>query len=151
VGSDFSKKPERQTLGAVGARLQCATYPQSPFSGPSLVEEFSQGWLTDNGLMALSVQADEAIKAEEIIELAAGARSIYELTTLLCREQTRLTECAKLWQEAREVFETAVRIWEDVPQDGELVTYHRCQLERLYGLALDRCELYNPSATEREL
>jgi hypothetical protein len=115
---------------------------------PSLVDQFASGWLADNGLAALSMRSGERLEPGEIIELCAGGRSLHELITLLCREQTRIDRCAALWKEALEAFESASRIWQDVPEDGDLVTYHRQQLERLRELAKDRCKLYQPSTEE---
>jgi hypothetical protein len=56
-------KPERQTLGAGAARVQLATYPQSPLSGPArccdvtdLCQAFSQR--TGPGRLWISLSAD---------------------------------------------------------------------------------------------
>jgi hypothetical protein len=55
-------KPERQTMGAGAARVQRATYPQSPFSGPArccdvtdLYQAFSQR--TGPGRLWISLDA----------------------------------------------------------------------------------------------
>jgi hypothetical protein len=97
----------------------------------------------------MTVLSGESVDSAEIIELCGGARALYVLVTLLCREQSRITPCALLWQEALSIFEAASKIWQDVPLDGELVALHRRQLERLCDLARDRVALYTVNGAER--
>jgi hypothetical protein len=114
----------------------------------TLVEQFSSGWLADTRLAAISMRSGDRLETSEIIELAAGAKSLYNTITLLCRQQTRITECAALWKEALGVFEAAAQAWQDVPLDCELLACHRQQLEHLSNLCRDRLTLYQPSSAE---
>jgi hypothetical protein len=115
-----------------------------------LVQEFVAGWLADNGLTALSIRAGDPLAAGELIDLGAGAKSVFSLVALLSRQQTRIAQCAQLWQEALSAFEAAREAWADVAADGEVTRWHRSQLERLCDLAQDRLELYTIDKVDRK-
>jgi hypothetical protein len=88
---------------------------QTPYSlSPTLVEQFASGWLADSSLAALSIRSGQQLDLSEIIALCASAKSLYELVTLLCRQQSRIATCAALWQEAQSVFNSAAQTWQDV-------------------------------------
>jgi hypothetical protein len=89
------------------------------------------------------------VELSEVVELAASVRSLYNLATLASRESGQIDQCHALWAETRKQFETLCQACADVPQDGELVSWHRAQLEHLYELAQDRVELYTISEAER--
>jgi hypothetical protein len=61
----------------------------------------------DNSLAALAVQAKSRLEAGELIDLTAGAKALFNLVTLLCREKARIEDCARLWEETRNCFVTA--------------------------------------------
>jgi hypothetical protein len=113
------------------------------------VQQFALGFAADNQLLAENVANGAPVALSEIVELAAGARSLYNLATLASREYGRVHQCYALWTETRDQFETLCRAWTEVPPDGELVSWHRSQLERLRELAADRCELYLINESER--
>jgi hypothetical protein len=115
----------------------------------AIVEQFALGLLADNQLMAESVASGTPIELSEVVELAAGIRSLYNLATLTSRELNRVKDCYTLWTETRDQFEQLCRAWAGVPQDGELISWHRAQLEHLRLLARDRTELYSISEAER--
>ena len=71
---------ERQTMGAGAARVQLATYPQSPFSGPvrccdvtDLYQAFSQR--TGPGRLWISLDADLLFVLDGQAQKAIRARS----------------------------------------------------------------------------
>jgi hypothetical protein len=116
-----------------------------------LVEQFVSGWLADNGLVALSIRAGDRPRASELLDLVAGAKSVYSLVALLCRGQTRIANCATLWQETLNTFETARQAWDGIAEDGEVtLSWHLGQLERLCELSRDRLELYAIDKVDRE-
>src|SRR5690242_13301621 len=68
---------------------------------PSTVQLFATGWLADNGVAVLTVRSGEQLRPAEIIELAAGARALFSLVTLLCRRTDQIHDCAALWEETQ--------------------------------------------------
>jgi hypothetical protein len=116
---------------------------------PALVEEFAQGLLADNAVIALKVQSGDRLELTELVELAAATRALYNTATLASREFGRMDQCYALWAATAQVFEQLRAAWDSVPADGELVSFHRAQLERLCELALDRVELYRSNGPDR--
>jgi hypothetical protein len=117
---------------------------------PTLVEQFASGWLADNGLAVLSVRAGEELESAEIIALAAGTKTLFNLVTLLCREQSRIAECAQLWSEARDCFDTAFNAWHGtILKDKQELLCYLAELSRYAELASERVEFYSPNDAER--
>jgi len=116
---------------------------------PAFVEDFAIGLIADNVFLAQSVAAGESVTLGEALELAAGTRALYDLATLVSRDVELMEDCFVLWRETASKFEALCNAWADVPEDGEIVSWHRIQLQRLRALAIDRVELYQPESQDR--
>jgi hypothetical protein len=116
---------------------------------PSIVEEFAQGWLMDSSLTALSISAGESVEPSELIELCSGAKTVFSLATLACREHDRVSDCYRMWTDTLEVFQQARAAWADVPMQDPLIRIYVMQLDRLVILSRDRIDLYTISEAER--
>jgi hypothetical protein len=116
---------------------------------PLEVEQFAQCLLADNSLAAQSVAAGESLPLAEVIELAAEARALYNVATLVTAELDGVEDCHSLWLQTRDQFQQLCAAWSDVPEDGELLNWHRLQLQRLATLATDRVELYCLANSDR--
>src|SRR5258706_15353347 len=97
---------------------------------PAIVEDFSFSVLTDNKLVALSVAEGESIPISEMVELAAEVRALYDLATLFGCEFDLVADCHSLWLQMHTVFSELCAAWANVPQDGEVLGWYRCQLAR---------------------
>jgi hypothetical protein len=111
--------------------------------------EFTQGWLSDNSMMVLSIRAGEPPQASELIDLAAAAKSVFSLVILVCRQQTRIIQCAQLWEQTLAVFEKARQVWVGVEVETDLIAWYLNQLERFCELSRDRLELYQLEGQDR--
>jgi hypothetical protein len=113
-----------------------------------IVSEFSSGWISDGAFLAASIRAGNIVDPPELINLCAGARCLYGIVTLACRETPHVRDCHRLWTEALEMFRRALAAWEGVDGD-HLVTAYRHQLMRAILLAEDRVRLYSVPESER--
>jgi hypothetical protein len=116
---------------------------------PAFVEDFAIGLIADNVFLAQSVAAGESVTLGEALELAAGTRALYDLTTLASRDVELMEDCFVLWRATASKFEELCKAWAEVPEDGEIVSWHRIQLQRLRALAIDRVDLYQPAGPGR--
>jgi hypothetical protein len=118
---------------------------------PSTVQLFATGWLADNGVAVLTVRSGEQLRPAEIIDLAAGARALFSLVTLLCRRTDQIHDCAALWEETLVCYQRAQAAWADIETQDELLKAYLAQLARSIELAQDRRELYNVEGWERKV
>jgi hypothetical protein len=101
-----------------------------------LLIEFCSGWACDNGMAAISVHAGEVVDQEELLELSAGAKTLFNLTTLVCRGYDRILDCHRLWIETLGTFQKALAAWVDMPADHDPpLRFYLMQLERFCELA----------------
>jgi hypothetical protein len=112
------------------------------------VQDFASGLAADNTLTASSISLGEPVALGEIVELMASARALYDVATLASRELDRVKDCYTLWHRVHADFEGLCQAWDGVPQGGELVSWHRGQLEHLRELSANRCELYRGIESE---
>lgn len=107
------------------------------------LEDFLRSTLCDNHLAAMALADGTPPAVDEVMRLAGQAQAVYMLSTLHCQSlPDRVASHQALWQQVHEFYQNAVQIWTDVPQDGELLTSYRHELEALQSVASDRCELY---------
>jgi hypothetical protein len=147
--STTSTRCRRRTRSSVDkgvsswARADSDMEPDSTLLPQELVEQFVSGWLADAGLVVLSIRAGELPQASELIDLAAAAKSVFNLATLVSRQQTRIAQYAQLWEQTLAAFQTAHKAWEGIDSaQNNLIAWHLSQLERLCVLAQDRLALY---------
>jgi hypothetical protein len=86
-----------------------------------LVEELAFGLKIDNALMAQAIAAGEQVTLTQTLELVAAARALFNTVALASRGFDRVQDCYKLWLSTRDQFDQLCRIWDDVPQNGELI------------------------------
>jgi len=114
-----------------------------------LLLEFSSGWVCDNAMTAMSIRAGEPVDFSELIELCSGAKTLFSLATLVCRQMPQVRDCHRLWRDVLETFERAQIAWADVSVDNEpVLRFHLGQLSRLLELSRDRIDLYSVSQSE---
>jgi hypothetical protein len=115
-----------------------------------LVAEFSGGWTCDNAMMVTAIRAGESVDPGELIELCSGARTLFNLVTLVSRSLDRVSDCRRTWTDALETFREAQDAWIGVPTGHDpLLRFYLLQLERLNELATSRVDLYSISQSER--
>ena len=105
--------------------------------------------LHDNRLAAMAVEAGEKLSLQTVVQLTAETEAIYILASLEGRGLDLIAQHRELWKRTSEFFDAAVAIWEGVPPDGELVSVHRRELQRLAEISKDRIEFYSVADERR--
>jgi len=106
--------------------------------------------LHDNRLAAMAVEVGEKLSLQTVVQLTAETQAIYVLTSLEGRGLDLVKQHRELWERTSEFFAAEVAIWEAVQPDGELVSVHRRELERLAEIAKDRVLFYSIDGERRD-
>jgi len=106
--------------------------------------------LHDNRLAAMAVEAGEKLSLQTVVQLTAETQAIYVLTSLEGRGLDLVKQHRELWERTSEFFAAAVAIWEPVAPDGELLSAHRRELERLAEICKDRVEFFTVTVERRD-
>ena len=117
---------------------------------PGDLQTFALEALHDNRLAAMAVEAGEKLSPQTVVQLRAEIEAIYILASLEGRGLDLIEQHKKLWKRTSDFFAAAVEIWEAVPPDGELVSVHRRELERLAEIAKDRVLFYSIDGERRD-
>jgi hypothetical protein len=117
---------------------------------PSDLQAFACEALYDNKLAAMAVEAGEKLSLETVVQLSAEIEAIYMLTGLEGRGLDLVKQHKELWKRTSEFFDVAVAIWEPVAPDGELLSAHRRELERLAEICKDRVEFFTVTVERRD-
>jgi len=109
-----------------------------------LLREVSSGWICDNGMAVMTARAGESVDPGELFELASNAKTMFNLSVLVCRQEHRITDCRELWADAHQTFCAAVSAWSDIPASQDsLLRFYLMQLHRLRELSAARVNLYS--------
>ena len=117
----------------------------------AILSEHSSGWAMDNALCVAALHSGVEPPIDEVLDLAAEAKSLFVLVNLYSRSLTRTHECRGLWMEVEACYQQAVNAWESLHTHSPLLDAYRRQLDRLLELSSDRVEMYVITAKERQV
>jgi hypothetical protein len=113
---------------------------------PPDLQTFTHEVLCDNRLAA----GGQKLPLEAVVQLRAEIEAVFMLANLERRGLDLVKQHRELWKRTLQFFEAALAIWEGVPPDGELVSTHRRELERLAEIAKDRVLFYSIDGERRD-
>ena len=117
--------------------------PSNPIQS-NLIQEFRFSLPLDNGLLIADVKSGLPIAEREILDVAANARALFTLSTMACRDLSRIQACFELWTETTDLFDKLYASWSGViSNDHPQIRWLVAELERCRELSADRVETYS--------